>query len=48
MDHKDKKYTQYFSKWRGIWVNFKDGFGNNRVANPQDVKEMEKFNYKLR
>lgn len=40
--------TEYYSKWRKQWVEFTDSFGNKRTPNQQEVKELLKYNYKLR
>jgi len=45
---KDTTITQYYSKWRKCWVNFKDSLKNDRIPNEVEIKEMRKFNYKLR
>jgi hypothetical protein len=36
------KYTQYFSKWRGVWVDFKTEPTKGQII------EMLKYNYLLR
>ncbi len=45
---KEKKITQYFSKWRRCWVNFEDMSGNIYSPNEAEIKEYLKFKYKLR
>lgn len=35
--------TQYFSKWRKEWVNFK-----NQPVTDGEIYAMKKYNYKLR
>jgi hypothetical protein len=37
-----KKYSQYFSKWRGVWVYFKN------EPTVGQVYELLKYNYLLR
>lgn len=40
---KQKTITQYLSKWRGIWVDFK-----NQPAPKGEIIAMKKYKYKLR
>lgn len=45
---KDNHITQYYSKWRNEWVEFKNVFGNSYIPNEIEIKEMLKFHYQLR
>lgn len=43
-----KEITQYFSKWQNCWVDFTDHFGNKKIPNEQEIKELIKYKYQLR
>jgi len=47
MEH-NKNYTQYFSKWRKCWVFFTDRFGNKRVPNKIEIKNLIRYQYQLK
>jgi len=40
--------TEYYSKWKKEWVKFTDSFGNYRIPNSVEIKELKKYNYQLR
>ena len=40
--------TQYFSKHRKEWVEFKDRHGYSYKPNKAEIEEYLKYNYKLR
>jgi len=42
MDQMTKKYTKYFSKWRGVWVAFKT------PTTPGQIAELVKYKYQLK
>ena len=44
----NNKITQYYSKWRKCWVYFTDMFGNKRIPNNEEVKQLLKYKYKLK